>query len=100
MTNSKSEMTCFSLLTGVLLGEHGRLTVAKSDLELVTGGSYILNTTIFLASDIFLFTVKVLSDGINSIGSSACENLSFFQKIPAKITFALAFKTALLKCGF
>ena len=23
-----------------------------------------------------------------------------FKKIPAKITFALAFKTALLKCGF
>ena len=26
-------------LTGVLIGEHGRLMVAKSDLELVTGGS-------------------------------------------------------------
>ena len=37
-------------LTGVLLGEHGRLMVAKSDLELITGGSYILNTT-FLAGD-------------------------------------------------
>ena len=50
-----SEMTFFFVemngnLRGVLLGKHGRLMVAKSDLELVTGGSYILNTK-FLTSD-------------------------------------------------
>ena len=53
MTNSKSEMTFFFVemngnLTGVLVGEHGRLMVVRSDLELITGGSYILYTT-FLA---------------------------------------------------
>ena len=42
----------------------------------------------------------MLSNGINSIGSSACKNLSFFKNISAKITFAFAFKTALIRCGF
>ena len=56
MTNSESEMTFFFVemngnLAGVLLGEHGRLytcMVVKPDLELITGGSYILNTIHFL----------------------------------------------------
>ena len=46
----RNDMFFFLEMNGVLLGKHGRFMVAKSDFELITSGSYILNTT-FLTID-------------------------------------------------
>ena len=70
----KSEMTCFSLLKWMATS-HVFFLVSMVDL-------WLRNLTLNL-----WFTIKVLPNGINSIGSSTCKNISFFPNIPTKITF-------------